>query len=119
MSTFTVSHAAGVSDSFGGRINGAVSLVKAGAADSVLTLRGTNALTGTVSVQGGTLALDAAGTLGAGCVEISVEEGALSLGNSASVSDDATLILAGGGGAKVHIEAGVNESVRNLFLNGK
>jgi|GEM_PF-2960423 len=119
VSTFTVSHAAGISDSFGGRINGAVSLVKAGAADSVLTLRGTNALTGTVSVQGGTLALDAAGTLGAGCVEVSVEEGTLSLGNSASISDDATLILAGGGGAKVHLEAGVNESVRNLFLSGK
>ena len=118
-STLTVSQAAGVSDTFSGRIIENVSLVMAGTPTSTLTLTATNSFTGTTTVRGGTLALDAAGTLGAGCVEISVEEGTLSLGNSASISDDATLILTGEGGAKVHLASGVNESVRNLFINGK
>jgi len=116
IATLTVSQGAGISDSFGGRILGAVTLVKDGAADSVLTLRGMNALSGTVAVQSGTLALDATGRLGAGCTNLLVAAGVLAVGNDAALSESATLSLAAGGGAKVNLAADVTQRVDYLFI---
>jgi autotransporter-associated beta strand protein len=118
-STVTVSQAAGVSDTFYGRIIENVSLVKAGASNSTLTLGATNALTGWVTVSGGTLALSPAGTLGVACTNITVVAGTLAVENSDALSDAATLSLAGGGAGKVSLSAGVNEAVGLLVLDGE
>jgi autotransporter-associated beta strand protein len=115
-STLTVRQDSAVSDTFGGRIIGAVSLVKAGAANSVLTLRGVNELSGAVTVQGGTLALDATGRLGAGCTNVLVTAGVLAVGNSAALPESVTLNLAAGGGAKVNLAASVSQKVGYLFI---
>ena len=55
--TLTINQAAGVVDFFSGRLVGSLSLVKTGAANSVLTLAGTNTLTGLTTVSGGMLVL--------------------------------------------------------------
>ena len=56
-STLTINQAAGVVDFFSGRLAGSLSLVKTGAANSVLTLAGTNTFTGMTTVSGGMLVL--------------------------------------------------------------
>jgi autotransporter-associated beta strand protein len=106
-----------VSDSFGGRIMGSLNLVKAGAADSTLTLRGANAVAGAVFVRGGTLAVDETGTLGAPVGGVTVESGTLLLQNSAALADSTTVRLpeTGDGGAKIQLAAGVEERVGWLF----
>lgn len=118
-STLTVSQAAGVSNSFGGRILGAVNLVKGGATNSVLTLREVNGFSGATTVGAGTLAITATGSLGEACTNVVIGAGKLSLQNSAALANSATLSVAGGGGAKVDLAAGVNESVRYLYLGDK
>ncbi len=117
-SVLTVSQAAGVSDTFSGRIIENVSLVKAGAANSSLTLTGTNSLSGSVTVNGGTLTVGGAGTLGDACTNVVVTAGTLALQNSATIANTATLSLTGGGSAKIDLAAGVDESVRYLFIDG-
>jgi autotransporter-associated beta strand protein len=57
VSTLTVSQTAGTADFFSGRLLGALGLVKAGAANSVLTLAGVNTFTGDTGLAGGTLAV--------------------------------------------------------------
>jgi len=118
-SVLTVSQAAGVSDFFSGRIIENVSLVMAGAPTSTLTLGGTNALTGSVTVNGGTLALSPTGTLGVACTNITVAAGTLALQNSDALSDAATLAVAGGGAAKVNLASGVVETVAYLLIDGE
>ena len=116
-STLTIEQASGVSDTFGGRILGAVHLVKAGAANSTLTLREVNGFSGTTTVTGGTLALDATGSLGEACVNVVVAAGLLKVQNSSAIADRAVLGVASGGGAKVELAAGVNETVRYLVVD--
>ena len=118
-SVLTVNQGAGVNDTFNGRIIENVSLVKAGAADSTLTLAGTNSFSGSTTVSGGTLAVSATGTLGDDCTNIVVETGTLALQNSAVIANSATLSLVSGSGAMVDLAAGVNEAVRYLFVDGK
>ncbi len=115
VSTLTISQTAGTSDLFSGRITGAISLVKAGAANSVLTLAGTNTYSGSTTVIGGTLAVSN-GVLGVSSTNVMVTAGTLALQSSTAIADTATLRLATGGGAKVNLASGVNESVRNLYL---
>ena len=117
--TLTVSQASGVSDLFSGRIIEGVDLVKDGAANSVLTLAGTNSFTGCARVAGGTLAVASAGTLGSGCTNVTVTAGTLSLQSSVALSDGATLCLEEGGGATVNLAGGVDQSVAYLFIGGK
>jgi autotransporter-associated beta strand protein len=117
-STLTVSQAAGVSDFFSGRLRENLSLVKAGAANSVLTLNGTNSFSGSTLVTGGTLTLSPTGTLGVACTNIAVSAGTLSVQNSDALSDDATVSLAAGGAAKLSLAAGVTEVVSFLFIDG-
>jgi hypothetical protein len=119
-STLTVNQAAGASSTFSGRMIGAVHLVKAGAADSQLLLTDVNELSGTATVAGGRLVLDgASGSLGASCTNVVVDAGTLTVENSSAISDRAGLSIAAGGGAKVELAAGVNESVGHLHLDGE
>ncbi len=119
-STLTVNQAAGVSRTFAGRIIGAVHLVKAGAADSQLLLQEANELSGTVTVAGGKLVLDGtAGSLGAFCTTVVVDAGILTVRNSSAIADRAVLSVAAGGGAKVELADGVNETVGYLYLDGE
>jgi autotransporter-associated beta strand protein len=118
-STLTVIPAAGVSDTFYGRIIEEVSLVKSGATNSTLTLAGANVFTGGVRVTSGTLAVASTGTLGANCTNVTVEAGTLAIQGSASISDTASLVLAEGGAAKVAVTNGVNETVGYLFIGDK
>ncbi len=95
--------------------SGALSLVKAGA--GTLYLLGTNTTsTGTVTVQAGTLQVDAKSSLGKS-TRVTVSGGVLRIGNSATLSDEADVILAASG-AKLHLDAGVEEAVRTLHIGG-
>ncbi|MDD2598393.1 MAG: autotransporter-associated beta strand repeat-containing protein [Kiritimatiellae bacterium] len=118
-STFSVTQTAGMNEIFQGRIIDAITFIKGGANNSVLTLGGANSFSGSTIVRGGTLALDAVGTLGENCTNVVVDAGTLKLQNSAAIADTATLSLAAGGGAKVDLASGVNESVRYLFIDGE
>lgn len=119
LSTLTLNMAGGVTNLFGGRLSGAVSLVKSGAPNSMMTLWGTNTLSGDVTVSGGTLALNATGTLGLFCTNVTVTGGVLAVQNSAAVADSAVVYLATGGVAKIDLAAGVNEKVRYLYFGDK
>ena len=119
VSTLTLSMGSGVTNLFGGRLCGTMDLVKSGAANSLMTLWGTNALSGKVTVSGGTLALGATGVLGAGCTNVTVSAGALMLQSSSALAGSVTVNLASGGGAKVSLSSGVNQSVAYLFVDGQ
>ena len=106
---------------FDGIFAGAVSLVKNGT--GTLTL--TNALTSTsggFTVTGGTLAIDGAGTLGPNATDIAITgSGTLSLANSATIADSAIVRMpeSGDSGAKINLEAGVDETIGWLFFGDK
>ncbi len=99
----------------GSVIEGAVTLIKANS--GTLTLTGQNTTTGDFVVRGGTLTVSATGSLGSSSTNIVVEAGTLALQNSTAVSDQATVRIAGGG-AKLDLAAGVNETVDRLVLGG-
>ena len=101
----------------GSSIEGAVTLVKAGT--NTLTLTGTNTTSGAFIVSNGTLTVSATGTFGANSTNITVAAGTLTLQNSNAIADSAALRIANGGGAKVNLEAGVNESVGTLYFGDK
>jgi autotransporter-associated beta strand protein len=114
--TLTVSNAtANAFGLTGSSIEGAVSLVKRG--NGTLTLTGTNTTSGSFIVSNGTLAVSSAGTFGVNSTNIVVAAGTLTLQNSQTLADTATLSIAEGG-AKVSLAAGVNETVGSLFLGG-
>ena len=98
-------------------IQGAVSLVKTGSGTLVLT--GTNTTSGSFTVSNGTLIVSGTGTLGVNSTKITVAAGTLTLSNSVSIADSATVRIANGGGAKVNVAAGVNETVGYLYYGDK
>jgi len=120
-STLTITQAAGVNDLFSGRIIEKINLVMAGTPTSTLTLAASNSLSGSVTVNGGTLALGPAGTLGQNCTNVTINAGMLSLQNTAgaAIADSATIILSSQDGAKIAITNGVTETVRFLLVDGK
>jgi len=94
-------------------LQGAVSLVKAGA--GTLHLLGTNStFTGTVTVQAGTLQVNATSSLG-NSTRVTISGGVLRLGNNDSIPDDADLILAASG-ARLQLDAAGEETVRTLRI---
>ncbi len=100
---------------------GAVSLLKSGTA----TLTITNAFTstsGSFSVTNGTLAVARDGTFGPNCTNIVVSgNGILALSNSVTIANSATVKMpaAGVSTAKIHLQAGVMESVGWLLYGTK
>jgi len=71
-------------------------------------------------VSNGTLVVGRDGTLGNSSTNIVVGgTGTLTLQNSKTLADAATLSIANGGTAKVSLASGVNESVRCLFFGDK
>ena len=101
----------------GSTISGAVSLVKMGA--GTLTLTGTNSYSGATIVSNGTLIVSGTGNFGVNSTNITVAGGTLLLSNSVSIADSATVRIADGGGAKVNLAAGVNETVGYLRFGDK
>ena len=120
-STLTITQAAGVNDLFSGRIIERINLVMAGTPTSTLTLAASNTLSGSVVVNGGTLAIGASGSLGPNCTNITVTAGTLSVQNSAgaALADTATIYMSGSGSAKIAVTNGVTETVRFLIVDGK
>ena len=108
--TLTVNQSA--TTTFNGSITGAVSLVKAGAGS--LTLSGTNTTYGSFVVSNGTLLVS--GSLGVNCTNVVVAAGTLTLSNSVTIADNASLIIANG--AKVNLASGVYETVGYLYCGG-
>jgi len=105
---------------YNGSFTGAVSLVKLGTGNLMLT--GTNTTFGGFTVSNGTLTVANQGTLGPNCTNIVVGgTGTLSLSNSVTIADSATVLMpaAGVGTAKIHLAGGVTESVGWLFYGGK
>ena len=76
-------------------------------------------MSGGVTVSAGTLVMAAAGTLGSACTNIAVTAGTLSLTGTDGLDNEAALRIADGGGAKVNLAAGVNESVGYLYFGDK
>ena len=98
-------------------IQGAVSLVKTGTGTLVLT--GTNTTYGGFTVSNGSLVVSSTGTLGVNSTNITVAAGTLTLSNSVSIANNAMVRIADGGGAKVNLALGVNETVGYLFFGDK
>lgn len=94
-------------------IEGKVTLVKLGT--GTLTLTGTNTYSGATIVSNGTLAVSASGMLG-NSTNITVAAGTLILQNSDCITNTATVRIENGGGAKVNLAAGVNETVGYLYF---
>jgi fibronectin-binding autotransporter adhesin len=97
----------------GSSIEGEVTLVKMGTES--LTLTSTNTTAGSFIVSNGTLVVSSTGSFGENSTNVTVAAGTLTLQSSVSISDSATLTIADGG-AKVSLDAGVNESVDYLIL---
>jgi len=97
----------------GSSIEGAVALVKMGT--GTLTLTGTNTYSGATTVSNGTLTVSSSGMLGYS-TNIDVAAGTLILQNSSTITNTASVWIANGGGAKVSLASGVNETVGTLYF---
>ena len=113
-STLTVNQASGVVDVFCGRLAGVLSLVKTGSANSVLTLAGTNTLTGLTTVSGGMLVLsnqvalqNSTLTIASGAVGFGGGLTAFTLGGLAGTQN---MGLTNASGAAVSLTVGNNNS---------
>ncbi len=98
-------------------IEGAVSLVKANSGTLVLT--GTNTNSGAYIVSNGTLVVSATGSFGINSTNVVVASGTLTLSNSVAIADAALVRIANGGGAKVNLPAGINETVGLLYFGDR
>ncbi len=98
-------------------IEGAVSLVKANS--GTLVLIGTNTNSGAYIVSNGTLIVSASGSFGINSTNVVVASGTLTLSNSVAIADAALVRIANGGGAKVNLPAGVNETVGLLYFGDR
>ena len=113
--TLTVNQSA--TTGWDGKFTGYVSLLKLGSGSLTITNAPTSTA-GSFIVSNGTLVVGSAGTLGNNSTNIVVGgTGTLTLQNSATLADSATVRIADGG-AKVSLASGVNEAVRYLFLGG-
>ena len=108
--TLTVNQSA--TTTFNGSITGAVNVVKTGSGS--LTLSGTNTTYGSVIVSNGTLLVS--GSLGVNCTNVVVAAGTLTLSNSVTIADNASLSIANG--ANVNLASGVFETVGYLYVAG-
>ena len=100
----------------GSIIDGQVSLVKANT--GTLTLNGTNAFSGALTVLGGTNVISATGTLGINCTNVTIVAGTLKVLTSDGISDAAAVTIADGGAAKIELAAG-EETVKWLIFGEK
>ena len=114
-STLTINNTAAYT--FSGEFTGNLDIVKTGA--STLTLSGVSSTSGGLIVSNGNLVVSTSGSLGSNSTNITVAAGTLTLQNSAALADEASLRIADGGGAKVDLAAGVNESVGYLYFGDK
>ena len=115
-STLIVSNAV-TAYTFAGTLAGNLGLVKAG--NGTLMLAGTNNTYGSFIVSNGTLVVSGTGTLGVNSTNVVVAVGTLVLSNSVSIANNAAVRIANGGGAKVSLAAGVNETVGTLWFADK
>ena len=93
-----------------------MTIVKSGS--GTLTLTGTNTYSGATIVSNGTLVVSSTGMLG-NSTNITVAAGTLTLQNSSCITNTATVRIASGGGAKVSLAAGVNQTVNYLYYDDK
>ena len=103
------------SNSFEGVFTNAISVVKSGTGTMILT-NGVSSNTGSYTVSNGTLIVATTARL-SGSTNIVVAGGTLELRATDALSDNATLSIEDGG-AKVNVNAGLNETVYKLFLGG-
>ncbi len=103
--------------SYANILSGSGDVVHAGS--GTLTLSGTNSIYGRYTVSNGTLVVSSTGSLGNNSTNIIVDSGTLILSNSVSIANNAAVRIANGGGAKVNLAAGVNESVDSLYFGDK
>jgi autotransporter-associated beta strand protein len=105
---------------YNGSFTGAVSLVKLGTGNLLLT--GTNTTFGGFSVSNGVLGVGATGTLGNSSTNIVVDStGTLLLSNAVAIANSATVRMppVGTTTAKINLAAGVNEAVGWLYFGDK
>ncbi|MDD6029313.1 MAG: autotransporter-associated beta strand repeat-containing protein [Kiritimatiellae bacterium] len=97
-------------------IRGPLSLVKKGAKS--FTLDGTNAFTGTTTVEAGLLKASVLGALG-GTTNVVVKGGTLQLAASKALNEQADLRFPAGSTGKIQLDAGVEQAVQYLFVDDK
>jgi len=114
-STLTINNTAAYT--FAGEFTGNLDVVKTG--PSTLTLSGVSSTSGGLIVSNGNLVVSTSGSLGSNSTNITVAAGTLTLQNSAALADEASLRIADGGGAKVTLAEGVNETVGYLYFGEK
>ena len=110
--TLTVSGS--TSPTYDGTFSGHLSLVKSGSSTLFLT-GGANSQTGSVTVTAGTLDVYASANLGAS-TNITVSGGTLRLRGSEALPTPAALRISGSG--RVRLDAGTQQTVSRLYLNG-
>ncbi len=103
------------SSSFEGVFTNAISVVKSGTGTMILT-NGVSSNTGSYTVSNGTLVVATTARL-SNSTNIVIAGGTLELRATDALSDNATLAIEDGG-AKVNVNAGLNETVNKLFLGG-
>jgi autotransporter-associated beta strand protein len=118
-SILTINQSSTINETFKGIIQDAITIIKDGVDDSVLTLGGPNTYSGSTIVRGGTLKIDSVGTLGLNCTNVVIEGGTLELNNSSVIADNAVLSIISGDGATVELASGVNEEVEYLFVDSE
>jgi autotransporter-associated beta strand protein len=117
VTALTLNPQAGASPSYSGVItNGADGMTLTKSGPGTQTLTGANTYSGGTTVSAGTLAVSGTGTLGSGDVSVAFG-GMLSLSTSNAISNDKRLTLVSG--AVVTLAAGVNETVNELYIDGK
>jgi len=97
-------------------IRGPLALVKKGAKS--FTLDGTNAFTGTTTVEAGLLKASVLGALG-GTTNVVVKGGTLQLAASQALNEQADVRFPAGSTGKIQLDAGVEQTVQYLFVDDK
>lgn len=114
-STLTINNTSAYT--FAGEFSGNLDIVKT--SSGTLTLSGASSTSGGLIVSNGTVVISASGSLGPNCTNITVAAGTLTLQSSMALDDEAVLRIANGGGAKINLAAGVNETVGYLYFGDK
>ena len=95
-------------------IRGPLSLVKKGA--KTFTLDGTNAFTGTTTIEAGLLKASVAGALG-GTTNVVMKGGTLQLGATKALNEAADVHFAVGSTGKIQLDEGVQQAVQYLVYD--
>lgn len=112
----TLKMGSSASQTLGGVISGGGTLLKDGA--GTLTLTGANTYSGDTTVSAGRLVVGATSTLGSSMTVTVAANASLTLQNTGSGINDVAIVALNTGTGRVQLDAGVNEQIQSLFMDG-